>query len=383
MSPLVAASILLSITLLVSGLAKAGGREARERTQDAMRSLRLPARSLHPLAAAAVPIAEIAAALALWIPWVPLQIVLSAAILALMLAYLVIIARALTFPEAVTCSCFGTLGSPTVSRTTLLRNILLTVLGVVGLVAAARGDLAAAVTAHTGAWILWVLALVAATVLTALALGGTRAEAAPAGERTAGAAAGSVPARAHEAGAIADADIADDDELEYEREEIPFGMLVERVDGEERYVSVRETLSRAAQLMVWVTPGCGPCERTVDQMRGWSERLAPHVQLRAMLRQPFDTFSEEFLERTGEHASVDVEMNIATSLRSAGAPAAMLLGADGLTAGGPVFGGPAVAEFVEQVIAQIEEAELPEDGRETAKTGEPGENEGVAETSGL
>lgn len=379
MSPLVAASILLSITLLVSGLAKAGGREARERTQDAMRSLRLPARSLHPLAAAAVPIAEIAAALALWIPWVPLQIVLSAAILALMLAYLVIIARALTFPEAVTCSCFGTLGSPTVSRTTLLRNILLTVLGVIGLVAAARGDLAAAVTAHTGAWILWVLALVAATVLTALALGGTRAEAAPADERTAGAAAGSV--RTHEADGIADA--TDDDELEYEREEIPFGMLVERVDGEERYVSVRETLSRAAQLMVWVTPGCGPCERTVDQMRGWSERLAPHVQLRAMLRQPFDTFSEEFLERTGEHASVDVEMNIATSLRSAGAPAAMLLGADGLTAGGPVFGGPAVAEFVEQVIAQIEEAELPEDGRETAKTGEPGENEGVAETSGL
>ena len=52
MAVLLAAPILLSITLLISGLAKLG---AREGTQDAMRSLRLPLPAFHASVASVLP----------------------------------------------------------------------------------------------------------------------------------------------------------------------------------------------------------------------------------------------------------------------------------------------------------------------------------------
>ena len=65
MAVLLAAPILLSITLLISGLAKLG---AREETKDAMRSLRLPLPTMHASVASVLPVMEIVLALALWIP---------------------------------------------------------------------------------------------------------------------------------------------------------------------------------------------------------------------------------------------------------------------------------------------------------------------------
>ena len=52
MSPALAAPILITMTLLVSGLAKLGSRRA---TVDAMTSLRLPGRGLHRLVATVLP----------------------------------------------------------------------------------------------------------------------------------------------------------------------------------------------------------------------------------------------------------------------------------------------------------------------------------------
>src|SRR5699024_11508016 len=95
-------------------------------TEQASSTLRLPLRPLHRTFASVLPVAEILLALMLWIPSVPLQTAVAAATALLMITYLVIIARALTFEEAVECSCFGTIASPTISRLTLGRNILLT-----------------------------------------------------------------------------------------------------------------------------------------------------------------------------------------------------------------------------------------------------------------
>ena len=74
MAVLLSAPILLSITLLISGLAKLG---AREGTQDAMRSLRLPLPTMHASVASVLPVMEIFLALALWIPVPPLQVLLA------------------------------------------------------------------------------------------------------------------------------------------------------------------------------------------------------------------------------------------------------------------------------------------------------------------
>lgn len=366
MTALVAAPILLTITLLTSGFAKLGGQTKRRATEDAMISLRLPMRSLHPLAAAVVPPAEILLAILLWIPVPAVQTVAAALTLALMAAYLVIIGRAMTFGEAVHCSCFGTLGSPTVSRATLWRNILLTALGILAVIAAVRGDIAAAVLEQPGELAASALAILTATALAVLAMGGLRPEAA-AGD----AAATSSDSRAATAGAPdptsahAPLDAQDgalddeDDELEYERLPIPFGMLVERVDGVDTHRSVQTLLQEKAQLLIWVRPGCGPCVRTIAQMGAWRERLGPMVELRAMFAQPLEHIPADALESAGSTSSYDVEGNLATAFSAHGTPSAVLLGADGLTAGGPVVGGPAVEEFVEQIIEQL--GEIPQD----------------------
>ena len=84
---LIAAPILLSLTLLLPppGLAEAG---AREGAVDAMTSLRLPLRPFHQSVATVLPIAEVVLALALWVPFAPLQALVAATIAALMLTYL-------------------------------------------------------------------------------------------------------------------------------------------------------------------------------------------------------------------------------------------------------------------------------------------------------
>src|SRR5690625_6786598 len=151
MSVLLAAPLLLSLTLLVSGLAKLG---AREGTEDAMASLRLPLRRAHRAVATVLPVAEIVLAVTLWIPVAGLQIAAAAVVAALMVAYLVVIARALGFEETVECSCFGTLASPTVSRSTLGRNLVLRGLGVLAVIAAISGVMTQAVLEEIGraAW---------------------------------------------------------------------------------------------------------------------------------------------------------------------------------------------------------------------------------------
>src|SRR5699024_523972 len=133
MSVLLAAPLLLSLTLLVSGLAKLG---AREGTEDAMASLRLPLRRAHRAVATVLPVAEVARAVSLGMPGVGLQIAAEAVVEAVMVAYLVVIARALGVEETVECCCFGTLASPTVSRSTLGRNLVLSGLGVLAVIAA-------------------------------------------------------------------------------------------------------------------------------------------------------------------------------------------------------------------------------------------------------
>src|SRR5690625_7513457 len=170
MSVLLAAPLLLSLTLLVSGLAKLG---AREGTEDAMASLRLPLRRAHRAVATVLPVAEIVLAATLWIPVAGLQIAAAAVVAALMVAYLVIIARALGFEETVECSCFGTLASPTVSLSTLWRNLILSGLGGLAVIAALSGVTARAVLEVPLPLLGWAGALALTVAPTALALGGT------------------------------------------------------------------------------------------------------------------------------------------------------------------------------------------------------------------
>lgn len=384
MSPLVAAPILLTFTLLVSGLAKIGDPRA---TEDAMVSLRMPARPLHRLGALLLAPGELLLAVGLWIPIVPVQVAVAAATLALMLAYLVIIVRALGFDEPVHCSCFGTLGSPNVSRASALRNVTLSLLGVAGVVSAATGATAAAVLTAWPLLLAWTLALGAAVLLTAFTLGGTEKDeeaptAAPLGSHaparavsaTTGAhddaseggvrrddAAGSAGA-AHDVAAednAGSAGAAEEDELDYLRTPIPPGLLRD-ADGE--LVPLRSFTAGRAVLLIWVNPGCGPCERILTALPAWRERLDPLVAVHMVLPRPLAGIAQPDLERLGPGPMEDVHSTLAETLSMRGTPTAVLLGADGMLAGGPVAGGGEVSDFVEEIIEQLDAARVTQTG---------------------
>lgn len=334
MSILVAAPILLSIILLVSGIAKLGERRG---TQDAMTSLRLPARGTHHLVAAVLPAAEIVLALLLWVPLVPLQVVLAVLATLLMAAYLVIIARALTFEEKVECSCFGSLASPTVSKATLARNVLLTLLALVTVTAAARGQIADALVRAPLSLLTLVVVLVVAMALVVLVLGGVERTAEP-GASTATATPG------------AELDDEEGELLDYERVTTPAAVL-QRPDGS--LVTLRQLTSQRAALLVFATEGCGPCERVLDRMPSWTERLGPFMQVHAVFRTPQERLTPRTQTRVAEHALHDPQFTAREQLGGRGAPAAVLLGADGQLAGGPVAGGEQVISFVDEIKEQI------------------------------
>ncbi|MFE7606497.1 MauE/DoxX family redox-associated membrane protein [Brachybacterium paraconglomeratum] len=336
MAVLLSAPILLSITLLISGLAKLG---AREGTQDAMRSLRLPLPTMHASVASVLPVTEIVLALAIWIPAPPLQVLLTGLVAALMLAYLVIIARALTFEEQVHCSCFGTLASPTVSRTTLVRNVLLSVLGLLAVVAAASGAMTTLLVQAPMGLIGLGLALLIAIALTAATIGGSVAE---------------TDADALTAPAPAAADPDEDELLDYERSPIPAAVL-QQPDG--RLITLTQLTAQRAALLVFVTEGCGPCERVLDHAEEWIGELEQTLQVRFVFSRPLDQLRERTTDRVAGYALHDLQFTARTALGGTSAPSAVLLGADGQLAGGPVNGGSAVIEFVQEIREQLAEAQ--------------------------
>ncbi len=335
MAVLLSAPILLSITLLISGLAKLG---AREGTQDAMRSLRLPLPTMHASVASVLPVTEIVLALAIWIPAPPLQVLLTGLVAALMLTYLVIIARALTFEEQVHCSCFGTLASPTVSRTTLVRNVLLSVLGLLAVVAAASGAMTTLLVQAPMGLIGLGIALLIAIALTAATIGGSVAE---------------TDADAPTAPAPAAADPDEDELLDYERSPIPAAVL-QQPDG--RLITLTQLTAQRAALLVFVTEGCGPCERVLDHAGEWIGELEETLQVRFVFSRPLDQLRERTTDRVEGHALHDLQFTARTALGGTSAPSAVLLGADGQLAGGPVNGGSAVIEFVQEIREQLAEA---------------------------
>lgn len=354
MTVLMAAPLLLTLTLLVSGLAKLGGRQG---TEEAMTSLRLPLRGLHRTVASVLPVTEIVLALVLWIPSVPLQTAVAVAIALLMIAYLVIIARALTFEEPVECSCFGTLASPTVSRLTLGRNLLLTGLGLLTVVAAASGAMTTVLVQAPLALIGLGITVLLASALTALSVGSTAPDASPA------------PAVARPGSALGpqdaeDAEVAEDAEdaelVDYERSTTPAAVL-QKPDG--HLVTLTQLTAQRAALLVFVSEGCGPCERVLDRAPEWIEAFSPVLQVRFVFSRPVDQLRERTTERVGELAMHDLQFTARSTLGGRTAPSAVLLGADGLLAGGPVDGGSTVIEFVEEIRSELanaqEQGELP------------------------
>ena len=307
----------LATVLLISGIAKL--RDTRA-TRDAFDALRVPSVVPKDAAANALPWIEIVLAVLLLLSPSAWLVPVTLALALLMLAYAGLVGRALNFDEPVTCSCFGSLGRHDVDRTTLARNVLLVGLAGAAVWFAAEGGSAPAAFADLDSDGWWSLGATAASAAVAVLVVG-------------------VPSGADR--------VADEELLDYDRRPIPYGVLA-LADG--RTATLAELAATQARLLVVLNPACGPCIRIAERLDGWAAELTPAVGVVAIY--PTAESASGAVEHDPELATWEPERNV-RRVFSVGTPAAILLGADGFLAGGPVAGEGAVAGFVTDVLAEV------------------------------
>lgn len=293
---------------------------ARRETEDAFVSLRIPAWVPRRKAAAALPWVELVLAAGLVVAPSAVLVPVAVAVTALMVTYTLLIGRALGFDHPVTCSCFGRLGGHHVNRMTLLRNVLLTGLSVWAVLIALREDslISAAGALDSAGWAAVAAAVVVVVTAVLIAAGSDRP------------------------GAYGEGD------LDYLRTPIPFGRLV-FPDG--RSETLRELAANRARLLVVLTPHCNPCLEIAEQVDGWSQRLAPAVDVVTVY--PAGVDARQVVGHSPDLVAFDPDRNVRAVLGITGTPAAVLLGADGLLAGGPVGGRNNIRRLVEDVLDEL------------------------------
>lgn len=319
-------TILLALVLLVSGVAKIADRET---SAQAFTSLRLPPVLQRLKAPQLLPFGEIALALGLVLVPGPLSVVINACAVALFVAYLVVIVRALSFDEPVTCSCFGRLGLGSVDRFTAVRNLVLVALAVLSFVEAVRGpstfDRLLDFDGRDWAWLAGVLVAVVLTWLISGHRGADETTAAP---------------------------VTTDGDGDYLRVPIPFVQVKTPQDAS---VTLREMALTEPVLLLLVSPTCGSCHDVIAHARTW-QRTVP--ALRTCLVLPMSPVEDVPMLENPSDFDLLFDSNLdAARTFGVGNPSAVLLGADGKLAGGPVVGTQDVIAFMGDIAEQLHGAD--------------------------
>ncbi len=275
------------------------------------------------------PWGELALALALIVlgGWLGLAAALVA--LALMLAYLVLVARAVSSASDSSCACFG--DRKPVTRVTVVRNAWLVALatGVAAVIWTTPLLGGAAVVAASDPW--WIVALVVAAVTVALILWP---------EAGSGS---SAPAQ----GDAASAAISDDLDDDYVRTRTP-AVPVTLADG--TIVNLRQLAMSKPILLLALSETCGACTEVHGKVDEW-RALLPEVDVRRLLTA--DPATSAWADADEPQSLHDPQGYVRGSIEDWGTPSAVLIGADGMLAGGPVTGTDAVAEFVADIYESL------------------------------
>lgn len=146
----------------------------------------------------------------------------------------------------------------------------------------------------------------------------------------------------------------DDDEFAYERTPIPSAVVVD-ADGQPR--TLHELTAQTAALLVSINCLCGTSREAAASVARWRERL-PQLEVRLLSSMKPETLPDDLRPEGAvayDHAGLTQR---ALSLN--GSPTAVLLGADGLLAGGPVDGVEEIERFVADIAEQLDEAAEPD-----------------------
>lgn len=315
---LVVAAVSLAAVLLLSGIGKlldAGS------SRSVVRTLRIP-EALQPLAPL-LPCAELCIGIALLIaPW-PLRVVPAVLALSLAVSYLVAVARALGFDEPVECRCFGRLGSGVVTPGMVVRNAMIVVAAVLTALWAGPDSVLTWILDHGAAGWTWILAAAGAAVLAALVVRSR----------------GTVDSQTHRAAGRLPHD-------DYQRTPIPYGLLH---DLDQKPYPLSELAREHAVVLVFARLHCDPCLSATQQLSAFVDRTGV-VHGHLVIPE-----SEQHLVQAlpaGVSVLVDPERSVSRTF-GVQMPAAVLLGADGLLAGGPVQGPEEIADFFGDILDEL------------------------------
>lgn len=242
---------------------------------------------------------------------------------AVMTAYLWLVVRVHRRADDASCSCFG--ARRPVTSLTIFRNawLLLVTAGTTAVIwmNPLWGGAVLAGAADT----LWIVGLAVAAVTATVILWPDGAEAPAPAPATAG----------------------DADDLDYIRTRTP-AVPVTLADGTTQ--NLRELAAHRPLLLLAVSETCGACVPVIEGAPRWRE-LLPEVEIRLLLSLPSDT--SRLTERTEPQSLHDVNGFVRSSIEEWATPTAVLLGADGLLAGGPVTGDRSVEAFVGDIYESL------------------------------
>jgi thiol-disulfide isomerase/thioredoxin len=307
--------------LIVSGVAKL---RAPETVDSAFTSLQVPKALDTPFVRRLSPWVEVALGAWLLLATGVALVIVATLTLLLFIAYLVLVARAVRRPEPVDCGCFGALGDSQVTRVTVWRNAALVLSALLAVVAGLQGVglIGAVVDGDALPWI--------ATATLTAAVAALVTYRAPTTDSPA-------------AGPRLDAD------GNYERQETPKAAVLTQ---EGKLVLIAHETDVSAHLLVFLSPGCGPCERIGPDLAEWADQLAPVTVRAVVTATPTIVESHPYFEGIAYYDP----FGIARAAFHVGTPAAVLLGTDRMLAGGPVQGEDDVRAFVAEVTQHLREA---------------------------
>ncbi|RKQ34228.1 MauE/DoxX family redox-associated membrane protein [Kocuria tytonis] len=359
----VSALVSLAVVLLVSGTAKL---LAPETGRTLLSTVPLPSALRAGWVQGVLPWVEIVLAAGLLFTSGTLLIAAALAATVLFAAFTAVVLRGTRVPDPASCGCFGSLSRAPVSRRTVVRNLGFTLVAVLALVLAVLGADGPAVDVP---W--WTVAAGALPVVLVLLTVWSERPGAPAadphdvarvpllpdsgGRRGAGGGreAAAVPATGRPAAVPArmapDApDGAPDpapgaEPAEYERVPIPFAGLT---GAEGSVVTLRELARTQARALFTVSPTCGSCAPVIERLTPLRDRVGP-VALHAVVAR--EEHRDLLPAPLRPAALVDREHATATLFEQSGTPWAVVLGADGLLAGGPVAGSGPVLELLDEL----------------------------------
>jgi hypothetical protein len=278
-------------------------------------------------------------------------------VLALFVSYWALIYRALGFDEPVSCNCFGRANAEPVTHWTLWRNTAFLLLAVLWLAASFRVSAPELVASLSGADLLWILGIAAAsgTLFLSIAPGARRAAEArrAAHESRHPGQEGVAPGPVTASSPHGDVDLPNPENDDYVRRPIP-GIVLKDSHGE--WVALTRLAATRARLLLLVSPGCGSCTEVIRSARRWRDELSPAVEVHLVTFARQEALESVVDEELWDSVLYDVEHFLDDLMGMRATPSAVLLGADRLLAGGPVRGQEDISAFVKDIKAELEAA---------------------------